>query len=206
MILQIAGQIVPAFSLVQSFLTYKSNFVVLYYLYMAFLSPTHLVEALAIPYGSVVADFGSGPGAYITALKRAVGPAGKVFAVDIHKESLFDLTKLVGDTHEINVDVVWADIEKKLPFDNYFFDGGVISNVLSQVEDRRNALSNIKQTLKPGSPLLVVDWLGSFDGVGPHKDNVFKDIDCELLLQSLGFRIVRRLPAGDFHYAIVALS
>ena len=43
------------------------------------------VDGFGIENGSVVVDFGCGPGSYIERASRAVGDTGKVYAVDVHE-------------------------------------------------------------------------------------------------------------------------
>ena len=54
--------------------------------------------------------------------------------------------------------------------------------------------------------LLVVDWSDSHGGIGPHPSHVVGEEEAISMVQSHGFRILRRLPAGSYHYAFVAIS
>ena len=102
--------------------------------------------------------------------------------------------------------MLWADIEKGIPIDAYSLDAVVMSNILFQLEDIDTALSYVAKILKPEGELLVVDWSQSHGGIGPHADHVVTEEKAETLTQKHGFRLVKRLPAGDYHYAFVALS
>ena len=48
----------------------------------AWQKPDRVVEALGLRRGQVVAEIGSGPGYFTLRLARAVGPSGRVYAVD----------------------------------------------------------------------------------------------------------------------------
>ncbi len=50
--------------------------------------PAMLIERLQLKPGDTVADIGAGTGYFTRRLARKVGPAGKVFAVDIQQEML----------------------------------------------------------------------------------------------------------------------
>jgi predicted RNA methylase len=54
--------------------------------------PQRLVEPY-VKKGQVVADLGSGPGYYSLVLAESVGPAGKVYAVDLDKKCIQTLEK-----------------------------------------------------------------------------------------------------------------
>ena len=171
-----------------------------------FLSPDHLVRELNLKSGDRVADLGCGTGAYTIALAREVGDMGQVYAVDVHREMLHTLGMTLERQNLMNVEVLWADIEKGIPIDAYSLDAVVMSNILFQLENIESALTYVAKILKPEGELLVVDWSASHDGVGPHPDHVVPEQKAEELVQKHGFRVLRRVPAGKYHYAFIALS
>src|SRR2546422_10483211 len=62
--------------------------------------PERVLKTLRVRRGAVVADVGSGPGYFTTRLARAVGPRGRVYAVDPESEVLKVLVKrLDGHTN-----------------------------------------------------------------------------------------------------------
>lgn len=171
-----------------------------------FLTPDHLVKELYLKPGERVADLGCGTGAYTIALAREVGDIGQVYAVDVHREQLHTLAGTLERQGLLNVETLWADIEKNIPIDAYSLDAVVLSNVLFQLGDIDKMLSLVAKILKPEGELLVVDWSQSHGGIGPHPSHVVTEERAEELIKKHGFRIERRLPAGDFHYAILAIS
>lgn len=171
-----------------------------------FLTPDHLVKELYLKSGDRVCDVGCGTGAYTIALAREVGEIGQVYAVDIHRDALHTLAGVLERQNIMNVDVIWADIEKDTPIEKYSLDAVVMSNVLFQLENIPNALKHVATLLKPGGQLLVVDWSASHSGIGPHADHVITESHAEELVNKNGFRVTKRLPAGDYHYAFTAVS
>lgn len=173
---------------------------------MAFLTPASLVSTLALRSGASVADIGSGSGAYLALLARAVGEEGKVYAVDLHKEVLTSTKKSLDEMGYQNIDIIWADIEEGLYLDSYALDAVVLSNTLFMLENKAAAIKEIKRVLIPEGLVLVVEWSQSHNGIGPHKDHVVSEGVAEDLFVSAGFRILKRLPAGHYHYAFLAKS
>lgn len=171
-----------------------------------FLTPDHLVRELNLRPGDRVADLGCGTGAYTIALAREVGDIGQVYAVDVHREMLHTLAGTLEKQNLLNVEVVWADIEKGIPIDAYSLDAVVMSNILFQLGDIDAALTYVAKILKPEGELLVVEWSQSHGGIGPHADHVVTEEKAESLAQKHGFRLEKRLHAGDYHYAFIALS
>ena len=171
-----------------------------------FLTPDHLVKELYLRPGDRVADLGCGTGAYTVALANEVGEIGQVYAVDVHRDAIHTLASTLDRRKILNVETIWADIEKGVPIDAYSLDAVVMSNILFQLEDIDKALSHISKILKPEGQLLVVDWTHSHGGVGPHTNHVVSEAKAEALVQKHGFRIVKHLPAGNYHYAFISLS
>lgn len=171
-----------------------------------FLTPDHLVRELYLKPGDRVADLGCGAGAYTIALAKEVGDMGQVFAVDVHRDMLHTLAGTLQRQKLLNVEILWADIEKGIPIDAYSLDAVVMSNILFQLTDIEAALTYIAKILKPGGELLIAEWSHSHAGIGPHPDHVVDEEKAEKLIQKHGFRMQKRLPAGDYHYAFIAVS
>ncbi len=173
---------------------------------MSFLTPEHLVRELYLKPGDRVADIGCGTGVYTIALAQEVGEMGQVYAVDVHREALHTLAGTLEKRNIQNVEMVWADVEQYIPIDGYSLDAVVVSNVLFQLGNINSLLVHISKILKPGGQLLIVEWSDSHGGIGPHKDHVIDESYAEQLVTSHNFRIVKRLPAGSYHYAFIAIS
>lgn len=75
---------------------------------MAFLTPAHMVERLYLQKGNKVADFGTGSGAYALELAHAVTDTGKVYAIDLHRDSLQTLEHVAAKRGFLNIETVWA--------------------------------------------------------------------------------------------------
>lgn len=173
---------------------------------MSFLTPEHLIKELFLQPGDRVADVGCGTGVYTIALSENVGEMGQVYAIDVHRDALHTLRGVLDKRNIFNVDMVWADIEKKVPIESYSLDAVVLSNVMFQLDDIGEALKTIATLLKPEGQLLVVDWTKSHGGIGPHPTHVVSEEKAESLVQKYNFRVIKRLPAGEYHYAFIALS
>src|SRR5438445_364108 len=63
--------------------------------------PERVLKTLRVRRGAVVADVGSGPGYFTTRLARAVGPRGRVYAVDPEPEVLKALVKRLDGTKNV---------------------------------------------------------------------------------------------------------
>jgi ubiquinone/menaquinone biosynthesis C-methylase UbiE len=100
--------------------------------------------------GQVVADLGCGPGFYTLALAAAVGPEGKVYAVDFDEQCIRALEDKVeqGGYHNVETHATSAS---NLPFIPDASVDFVLANGLlcSMTDHRQDAVSEIKRILKP---------------------------------------------------------
>ncbi|HVV39323.1 MAG TPA: class I SAM-dependent methyltransferase [Candidatus Paceibacterota bacterium] len=171
----------------------------------AFLHPGKAVAAAGIHEGLKVADFGAGAGFFTRAAARAVGESGVVWAVDINRELLPRIKNLASSEGLNNVEVLHGDIEKaggtSLPAGT--FDFVLLTNVLFSLEDRGECLAEMRRVLKNTGRALVIDWSGSFGGLGPHPDHIITQEKAQKLFEQHGFSIGPKVDAGAYHWGFV---
>src|SRR5262249_19641630 len=109
-----------------------------------------ILEALAISVGSQVADVGAGEGFFTARLAKKVGPAGRVFAVDIDvKYAIPRLKELVQKQSLENITVIHSEpADPKLTRGS--LDAVLMVNVYHEVEPYREMLAHVFEALKPG--------------------------------------------------------
>jgi SAM-dependent methyltransferase len=112
--------------------------------------------AMAVAPGAVVADVGAGDGFLTVRLARAVGPAGRVFAVDVEDRALARLRARVAEDALTNVTIVKGD-----PADPHLapasLDAAVIVNAYHEMVDHQAMLRALRSALKPGGRLVIVE-------------------------------------------------
>ncbi|HEY4515715.1 MAG TPA: class I SAM-dependent methyltransferase [Candidatus Paceibacterota bacterium] len=173
-----------------------------------FSNPKSNLEQLGLSKGMRVADLGVGSGFYALEAAKIVGEEGRVFGVDVQKELVETVKKLAEKNELSNVEVIWGDIEKDggTKIKEGIIDVVIASNILFQVENKESFAKEIERILKSGGRVLVVDWLDSFAGLGPHKDEVVTEERAKSLFCGAGFSIEKSIDAGDHHYGFVALK
>ncbi len=172
---------------------------------MAFVDPENNVSLFGLKGGEHIADFGSGSGAYAFALARRVGFRGRVYAVDIQKDLL---SKVKNESLRLgleNVEVIWGDAEKLggAKLGDGTLDGVLLSNILYQVSDKEGLLSEAKRVLKNDGKVFLIEWSGSFGGLGPKPEDVVEKGAAKKLFGKLGFATEREINAGTYHYGII---
>ncbi|MDD4988820.1 MAG: methyltransferase domain-containing protein [Candidatus Pacebacteria bacterium] len=172
---------------------------------MAFTDPEHNIEQFGLQSGAKVADFGAGTGFYAFEIAKAVGGAGKVYAIDVQKDLLSKIKNEGNKRGFTNIEIIWADVEK--PGGTHLrgdtVDAVVISNILFQIGPKEAVVTEAKRILKPGGRALVIDWTDSFGGMGPSFDSVFPGVKARALFEKSGFIFQTQIRAGDHHYGFI---
>jgi len=161
----------------------------------AWQQPEKVVQSLAIEPGDRIADLGSGGGYFTFRLSRAVGPTGKVYAVDVDKDMLEDLAESVKKDGYLNIDKVLAKYDDpSLP------ESGVdlifTSNVYHHIEARAKYFADAAKYLRPGGRVAVVDfngrhWSATFVGHTTPVELIKKEMD------EAGYRLEREFDFLD---------
>jgi predicted methyltransferase len=113
-------------------------------------------EALGVAPGGKVADIGAGGGFFTVRLARAVGPSGRVLAVEISERALEGLRARVEAEGLANVDLVHGEPDDpRLP--EAALDAALIVNAYHEMEHYDAMLAQIRRALKPDGRLVIVE-------------------------------------------------
>jgi ubiquinone/menaquinone biosynthesis C-methylase UbiE len=155
--------------------------------------------------GAKVGEFGCGSGHVAMACAGIVGSEGRVYAVDIQEDVLTHLRDTLERQQIRNVDTIWGDIEKEggARLRESVLDAVILSNVLFQISDREAVRREVERVLRPGGKVLVTDWAGSYNGMGPHSKHIVSEYEAEELFIGGGFHKVKSYRAGPYHYSIL---
>jgi precorrin-6B methylase 2 len=124
-----------------------------------------VVAALKLQPGQVIADIGAGSGLLEPPLAQAVGPKGRVFAVEIDAGFFPEIKKRAADAQVKNVETILGKFtDPALPVKN--IDLALFHDVMHHVEGRAAYLKTLATYLVPGGRIAVVDFEG---GKGPHQ-------------------------------------
>jgi ubiquinone/menaquinone biosynthesis C-methylase UbiE len=175
---------------------------------MAFLAPGEIVKNLSIDEGMVIADIGSGSGAFAVLLAQLTGRTGRVYAIDINKEVLIKIKRDAGAEGLSNVEIIWGDVEKaggtKLADNSVDF--ALVSNILFQSANKKGLVEEVGRILKPKGKVAVIDWTGSFGGLGPKDSAVFPESEAKKLFTDSLFGEYNKFDAGDYHYGVTFIK
>ncbi|MGB9598865.1 MAG: class I SAM-dependent methyltransferase, partial [Minisyncoccales bacterium] len=168
---------------------------------ISFLDPQKIVNSLPLTKEMVAADFGCGTGGWVIPLARILSE-GIVYAIDVQETPLSSLTSKINLEGLSNIKKILADVENNIKaLSDNSCDLVIMSNLLFQVEDKKNVFKQANRVLKPGGLLLVVDW--KEDAViGPAEGMVAKD-EVEKIAQEMDFILEKEIDAGSYHYGIL---
>jgi ubiquinone/menaquinone biosynthesis C-methylase UbiE len=128
--------------------------------------------------GSVVLDFGCGPGGYVASASEMAGASGKVYALDIHPRAVESVRRLAAKKRLTNVETILSARDTGLP------DGSVdvvlLYDILHMLEDQESILRELQRVLKP-------------DGILSFSDHHMKEPEIiSEMTQSGLFKLVRK--------------
>ncbi|MFA5023081.1 MAG: methyltransferase domain-containing protein [Candidatus Paceibacterota bacterium] len=173
---------------------------------MAFADPLANLQQVNLTPGMTVVDFGAGSGAYTIPAARLVAPEGRVYAVEIQKDLLETIKKAAEAEHlGGNVNLIWGDVEQQggVGLADNLADIVIISNVLFQARSMYTLALEAKRILKQGGRIMVIDWEGSFDNLGPKAEDIISADEVKKTFGSTGLTFLSDFPAGEHHYGLI---
>jgi ubiquinone/menaquinone biosynthesis C-methylase UbiE len=119
--------------------------------------PDLAMRLIRVERGSTVADLGAGSGYFTVRLAKAVGMAGKVYAVDIQQGMLDLLQRAVTKEKLTNViPVLGAVDDPRLPAASV--DLVLMVDVYHELSSPQTTLAHLKEALKPGGRLVLLEY------------------------------------------------
>ncbi|MBP9711947.1 MAG: class I SAM-dependent methyltransferase [Candidatus Pacebacteria bacterium] len=167
-----------------------------------FTDPLKNLKAFAIREHDIVADLGAGTGFYAIPAAR-IAHAGKVYAVELHKDYLTTIKNYVKEAKLHNIETIWGNAEKLggTKIADNIVDKVIVSNVFSQLEDKHKFIAEMGRILKKGGHALVIDWTPDGHLFNGHK--TISKIEMKNLLEASSFVWERDIDANAHHYGMI---
>lgn len=141
--------------------------------------PEQVIEALALETGDRVADLGSGGGYFTFRFSKAVGPTGKVYAVDVDRDMLDYIAGHAKEEGLRNIETVAAKYDD--PLLPEAVDLIFASDVYHHIQDRPKYFANAGRYLNARGRVVVIDFhekgFASMIGHSTPGDLVRKEMD-----------------------------
>jgi ubiquinone/menaquinone biosynthesis C-methylase UbiE len=115
-------------------------------------------ERLGIKPGMKVLEIGPGSGTYTLAAAEAVGPGGKIIAVDIEDRVVQHIQRRIEKNDVNNIEILQGDAQS-LDFPPDSFDAIYGITVFGEIPDRGKALAGFQRVLVPGGTLALSEFV-----------------------------------------------
>jgi arsenite methyltransferase len=155
--------------------------------------PTEVLAALDLKSGNVVADIGAGMGYFSLRFAKAVGPRGRVDAVDIDSRALEYLKKEAQKENLTNIKPIVSRADDPLLAPSSV-DIAFFCETVHEIADRVAFYRKVRQALKENGRLAIIESLPASPTTHPtdHRDghSVSRDRTVSEAEQA-GFRLIR---------------
>jgi ubiquinone/menaquinone biosynthesis C-methylase UbiE len=167
----------------------------------AYQKPHEVMEALGVKEGEVIADIGAGSGYFTVRLAHHVGATGRIYAVDISPDMIRHLHTRVRDMGLVNVSPILAPADD--PLLPQQVDRFMIVDVWHHVENQAGYLARIREKLKPGGQVIMIDFHKRDLPVGPPPAMKIAREDLIRQMEAHGFRVAREHTFLPYQYFLV---
>jgi ubiquinone/menaquinone biosynthesis C-methylase UbiE len=167
----------------------------------AYQKPHEVMQALAVREGEVIADIGAGSGYFAVRLAHHVGPAGRVYAVDVSPDMVRHLHARVRDLGLPNLVPILAPPDDPLlpqPVDRF-----LVVNVWHHIDDQPGYLARMRTSLKPGGQVVMIDFHKRELPVGPPMAMKIAREDLIRQMEAHGFRVAQEHTFLPYQYFLV---
>ncbi|MDX9975647.1 MAG: class I SAM-dependent methyltransferase [FCB group bacterium] len=155
--------------------------------------PEEVLRAMKLKDGDLVADVGCGTGFYARRIAKAVGAAGKVYAVEIQPEMLDILRDRCAREEITNVvPILGTEDDPKLPPGK--MDWILLVDVYHEFQDPEGMLKKLRESLAPGGKIALVEYRAEGDTANHIKPEHRMSVE-QVIAEWLpaGFKLVERL-------------
>ena len=164
--------------------------------------PEEVMAKLGLKPGDKVADLGAGSGYFTLRFAKAVGPEGKVYAVDILPEMLDYIRQRAQDDGVKNIQLVQA-----LPHDPTLPPASVdmifICDTLHHISERPTYYPLLAKALRPGGRLVNVDFYKKPLPLGPPLAMKIDKQEMIEEVKALGFHVVQDFDFLPYQYFLI---
>jgi ubiquinone/menaquinone biosynthesis C-methylase UbiE len=158
--------------------------------------PDKALDAIGIARGMQVADIGAGVGYFTWRLAQRVGPAGKVYAVDVQPGMLQQLRKNMAARHLDNYEAVLGTAnDPRLPAGRIQL--ALLVDVYHEFSKPREMLRGIRAALVPDGCMVLVEYRKEDPKVPIRPEHKMTVAEVKAEIEPEGFRLektVETLP------------
>lgn len=166
-----------------------------------FLKPKEFVESIDISPGNRVLEIGVPVGFFAKDLLDKVGSDGEVYVAGPNRDSLSRLAT-ISKHRNLKLGLL-SDLLTGDAIHGKRIDKVILTNLLSNTLQPDKFCLSLEQYLKNDSEVILIDWDGRFENVGPMSDRKVTREDALKLMKKCGMKFKRLLNLSGYHYGIV---
>jgi len=152
-------------------------------------APSKAIALLQLRPGDVVADVGAGSGYMTVRLARAVGPTGRVLAVDIQPEMIARLNERVHAERLNNVTAILGGADDpKLPAGSV--DLELMVDVYHELAAPQRMLQHLRSALTPGGRLVLLEYRKEDPSIPIREEHKMSVADAKAEIEPEGFTLL----------------
>lgn len=156
---------------------------------------------MAIEPGMVVVDLGAGTGYFLPYLAQAVGPSGRVIALDVEADMVRYMNERAERAGLTNVSA------RQVPFEDPALQAASVERILvvdtwHHIQGRPQYAEKLAAALEEGGQLFIVDFTMEADH-GPPPEHRLRPEDVRAELEAAGFEVELRKESLPDQYVIV---
>ncbi len=160
-----------------------------------------ILKKLPIKPENQLAEIGCGPGFFTVPLAKRL-TKGKLFAMDIQPQMLEMAKARAAEAGVTNVEFL-ASQEFEFPAPKASVDGVFIAFVLHESDDRTMFLSKVKEIMKPGAWVAVIEWVKEKTDGGPPVADRMTLSETISAGRAAGLRYVSNESLNPKHYLVI---
>lgn len=168
----------------------------------SFLNPLEILRQLKLRNDIIAIDFGCGSGGWVIPLAKTL-EQGIVYALDVLEEPLSVLRSTMAFEKIKNIRIIRSNIENKSgsTLSDASVDLVLMTNLLFQIDNKKEVFLEAKRILKNKGKILVIDWKEDFSQ-GPEKNKV-SEKEIKKIANDLDFNLEKEFVAGIYHYGLI---
>lgn len=138
------------------------------------LQVNRVMDILAIAPGKTVADIGAGSGWFSVRAARKVTPTGLVYAVDINPEAIQYIQQRTKREGISNIKTILGKAGDPL-LPPHSIDAALLLKTYHEVAEPVELLKNLRQSLRSGARIGIIDRNGTAENHGVNEDIVLRE-------------------------------
>lgn len=166
----------------------------------------YLIDRIGFEENFKVAELGCGSfGYFVYPIARLVGKNGRVYAVDILKNSLEEIKRKAIQDNLRQIETIWSNLEifKATKIASNSLDVVLLINILSQSDKKAEIIREGTRLLKRNGKLVIIEWKSDGTPFGPGPEKRLKIDSMKNASGQLGLILSEEFTAGPHHYGLI---